>query len=70
MIRQPVRSGDMKSVGYDEATATLELEFRDGSVHQYQQVPPHVHLELLNAPSKGFYFHAQIKDRYAAVQVT
>ena len=35
MMRIPVASSNVATVGYDEATNTLEVEFKDGSVYQY-----------------------------------
>lgn len=35
MERQAVTSGTIASVGYDEATATLEIEFVKGTIYQY-----------------------------------
>ena len=43
MIRQPVTSSNLRTVGYDPITRTLEIEFQDGAVYQYDGVPPDVH---------------------------
>ena len=64
MIRQPVRSSDLKSVGFDASTRTLEIEFQDGSIYQYDGVPPAIHAALMQASSHGSYFHRSIKERY------
>jgi hypothetical protein len=61
MERQPVSSSVLASVGYDEASATLELEFADGGVYQYFGVPSHVHAGLMAADSLGAYFDAHVK---------
>lgn len=60
----PVISSSLQSVGYDSASRTLEIAFRNGSVYQYFGVPPAVHEELITAPSHGAYFNAFIRDRY------
>ena len=59
----------MVSVGYDLGTQVLEIEFRDGSVYQYFAVHASVHGSLMEAPSKGGYFHDHIRDRYRYRQV-
>ena len=69
MIRQPVNSSDVRSVGYDEATQTLEIEFHSGGTYQYYAVPLVVYRALMSAPSHGQYFHAHIKGLYRYRQV-
>ena len=64
MERVRVRSSNIKSVGYDSKTMTLETEFRDGGIYQYFSVAGHVHEGLMRASSKGSYFHDHIKERY------
>lgn len=64
MNRAPVSSSNLRSVGYDEATQTLEIEFHSGGVYQYDSVPRSVYKALMNAPSHGKYFHAHIKGVY------
>ncbi|HCJ6423359.1 TPA: KTSC domain-containing protein [Enterobacter hormaechei subsp. xiangfangensis] len=61
MIRQPVSSSNLQSVGYDPATSTLEIAFHGGGIYQYARVPASVHTALINAPSKGQYFDVHIK---------
>ena len=39
MRRRLVESASIRSVGYDVATRTLELEYVNGSVYQYYDVP-------------------------------
>ena len=64
MIRTPVSSSNFASVGYDTSSQTLEIEFIDGGVYQYFDVPAPVYDGLLSAPSKGQYFHAVIRGSY------
>lgn len=47
MVRQPVSSTAVMSVGHDPATNTLEVEFRSGAVHQYEGVSAEEHAALL-----------------------
>jgi hypothetical protein len=69
MERQPVRSSSLKAVGYDPAARTLEIEFHDGDVYQYFNVPPVVHRDLLLAESAGRYFAFFIKTTYRCRKV-
>jgi len=64
MTRQPVKSSNLKSVGYDPNTGTMEVEFHSGAVHQYHDVLPHHHTKLVAAKSPGAYFHAEIRDKH------
>lgn len=64
MIRQPVSSSNLRSVGYDPATQTLEIEFNSDAVYRYDGVPPAVHAGLMGASSHGSYFNQHIKGRY------
>ena len=56
MDRVPVASTSIRSVGYDEGSQILEIEFKSGGVYQYLNVPEQVHSSLMNASSKGCYF--------------
>lgn len=69
MRRQPVSSSNLRSVGYDKSTNTLEIEFNSGGIYQYYNVPPAVYKGLMNASSHGKYFHARIKDIYRDIKV-
>lgn len=38
MIRKEVKSGNIKSIGYDRVKKTMEIEFNKGSVYKYFNV--------------------------------
>lgn len=61
MQRQYVSSSDLRSVGYDSQTSTLEIEFNSGGIYIYSNVPYNEYQNLMNASSKGRYFHSHIK---------
>lgn len=69
MNRELVESSNLVSVGYDGDTATLEIEFKGNSVYQYCDVPDMVYRGLMQASSKGGYFHANIRDNYRYVKL-
>lgn len=69
MKRTPVESSSLASVGYDAATRTLEVEFHDGDVYQYFNVPPVVYRDLIHAPSIGQYFAFFVKSGYRSRKV-
>ena len=64
MKRINVSSSNLKSVGYDETSKTLEIEFLHGGVYQYFSVPKSEYEALMKADSHGKYFIAHIKDSY------
>lgn len=64
MERQPVSSSTIRSVGYDEISAVLEIEFRSGGIYQYSSMPRSIYLALMAASSKGGYHARHIKRRY------
>lgn len=61
MERIPVFSSNVASVGYDEDSETLEIEFKNGAVYQYSCVPIDEYKAFISADSKGTYFHQHIK---------
>ena len=64
MQRQPVKSSNIRSLGYDEVSHMLEIEFSSGDVYQYFDVPPREYQALMQAPSHGSYLNKHIKDKY------
>ncbi|CCQ53564.1 lysine--tRNA ligase [Crocosphaera watsonii] len=54
----------IKSFDYDEEKETLRVEFTNGSVYQYHDVPKTIYEELEKSPSKGQYFNGEIKDKF------
>lgn len=64
MNRQPVSSSNIASIGYDANSLTLEIEFLNGGVYQYFDVPQYVYEDLMNAGSHGQYLAHNIKGIY------
>jgi hypothetical protein len=64
MDRKPISSSTIASIGYDTKTLTLEIEFVNGNIYQYFDVPESVHAEFVNSPSHGQFLTAQIKGHY------
>jgi KTSC domain len=65
-----VASSNIVSIGYDEPTKTLEIEFKDHHVYEYFEVPPSEFDGLVSASSHGKYFYAHIKDHYTWRQIS
>ena len=64
MQHTPVSSSNLRSVGYDPASQTLEVAFHGGRLYQYAGVPESVYRGLMSAGSHGRFFAAYIKYRY------
>ena len=64
MTRNHVDSSAIASVGYDESSSVLEVEFSSGAVYDYFRVPKRVYRDLLKAPSKGSFISRRVRDRY------
>ena len=64
MRRMVVESSAVNRVGYDRARRVLEIEYKDGDVYHYFNVPPRVLQELLAAPSIGGYVNTMVKGVY------
>lgn len=69
MKRTPVSSSNIRSIGYDPATQTLEVEFLNGGIYHYHGVPPAEYQALMAAASHGTYLNAHIKGRYPYTRV-
>lgn len=67
MRRRPVNSSSIKSVGWSDGT--LELEYVNGYVYQYDEVPQPRYAALLAAPSIGAYVNKHIKPYYGCREV-
>lgn len=64
MQREYVASSNIVSVGYDESSQTLEVEFKDGAVYQYYNVGQNIYDEFIKSPSKGQFLAYQIKNMF------
>lgn len=64
----PVKSSNIKAVGYDASARHLTVQFHGGASHRYEDVSPEKHTALMGDGVKGHsvgrYFHANIKDAH------
>lgn len=65
IVRQPVNSSDIASLGYDVVTQTLEVEFHATGVYRYFSVPVEIFETVRASPSAGKYFLQHIKGKFA-----
>ena len=64
MRRQRVPSSGVVSVGYDDWSKTLEIEFPGGAIYDYAHVPEVLYRDLLQAESKGRFVNLYIKPYF------
>jgi len=69
IARRPVVSSVVRSIGYDDGHALLEVEFVSGRVYRYHLVPRRTWSGLLGAASKGRYFDAHIREKFPTTRM-
>lgn len=60
----PFTSSNIAAIRYEENQLLLEVEFLNGSLYHYYEVPQHVAQALDQAGSKGEFLAASIKGHY------
>ncbi|MBO7494531.1 MAG: KTSC domain-containing protein [Bacteroidales bacterium] len=61
MDRKYVSSSNIASIGYDSISQILEVEFLNGAIYQYYDVPETLYDGLMSADSHGKYLNEYIK---------
>ena len=69
MEKYSVASSNVKALGYDPQSETLEVDFLNGSRYQYYGVPQQMYERLMQTSSKGRFLHVYIKNSYAYSRV-
>lgn len=65
----PVESSNLDAVGYDGVNHRLRVQFHNGTLYDYANVPASIFNQLLVARSKGQFFNENVKDEYPATKV-
>jgi len=69
MLRVNLQSTSLNAATFQEQSAFLELEFRNGAIYRYSDVPAQVYRELLRAESKGRYFNQHVRNRFSYTKI-
>lgn len=69
MERTHVSSSNIRSIGYDPKSQILEVEFLNGGIYQYHDVPESVYERLMSASSKGRFFTDHIRGKYRSRKI-
>ena len=69
MSRTHVESSAIARVGYSKRQHALEIEFRNGAIYRYLDVPTSTYRDLMAASSKASYYDNHIRHRFHSVHV-
>jgi KTSC domain len=67
--RQPVGSTAIAKIGYSKRRHILEIEFVNGAVYRYLDVPVTMYRDLMLAESKARYYDSNIRRHYRSVLI-
>ena len=67
--RQSVQSSAIAKVGYSKRRHILEIEFVNGAVYRYFDIPLSVHRDLMSAESKARFYDSNVRKHYRSVLV-
>lgn len=67
--REEVDSTGLSAVGYSRRLRALEIEFQDGLIYRYLDVPFSIYRALLSAESKAGFYNQQIRGRFHCLRV-
>ncbi|HVF73174.1 MAG TPA: KTSC domain-containing protein [Chthoniobacterales bacterium] len=67
--RVPVESSALAAVGYSKRLRALEIEFRNGAIYRYLEVPGSVHRAFMDAPSKARFYHQNVRRKFRSLHV-
>jgi hypothetical protein len=67
--REPVQSSAIAKVGYSKRRHILEIEFVNGAIYRYFDIPLSVHRALMSAESKARFYDSSIRKHYRSVLI-
>jgi KTSC domain len=67
--RQSVQSTAIAKIGYSKRRHIFEIEFVNGAIYRYFDVPLSVYRELMSAESKARFYDSNIRKHYRSVLV-
>lgn len=67
--RSRVHSTAIFAVGYSRRLHALEVEFVNGAIYRYLDVPAHIYRDLINATSKARFYDENVRGHFYSVHV-
>jgi hypothetical protein len=56
-------------MGYDDPTKILEIEFQNGLIYQFTDVPPKIYADLRKSSEIGKYFTDKVRTKFKSKQI-
>lgn len=66
----PIESSMFSGHAYDPATRKLTLQYKNGSVHEYDDVPMEKYETMVGNASPGRYFNQRIRGLHVSRKIT
>ncbi len=67
--REPISSSALTAAGYSKRLHIMEVEFCNGAVYRYLDIPVEVYRHFMSAESKAQYYDWNIKGHYRALRL-
>lgn len=67
--RVPVDSTAIAAIGYSKRLHALEIEFINGAIYRYLEVPPKLYRALMAAESKARFYDRNVRGKYRSIHV-
>jgi hypothetical protein len=67
--REPLASTALATAGYSKRLHIMEIEFCNGAIYRYLDVPAAVYRDFMSAESKAQYYDWNIKGHYQALRL-
>jgi hypothetical protein len=64
-----IESSNIAAIGYDAASKRLRVQFKNGGLYEYPDVPAKAHDEFMGAESKGSHFAKHIRGKFEGKKV-
>ncbi len=64
-----MESTALVTVGYSKKLHALEIEFHDGSIYRYLEIPRDIYVAMLAAESKATYYNDHVRGKYHCLRV-
>ena len=65
----PIESTAIASIGYSKRLHALEIEFVNGAIYRYAEVPTSVYRALISAKSKAQFYDRNIRGKFHSIHV-
>jgi hypothetical protein len=69
METRKISSGNLRAIGYDERTRTLQVDLSDGSVLHYSGVSPDFYRRLAQASSPWSFYRDNIEESFTVRRI-